>query len=114
MSTYWPGRDNPDPEMATLCRFCGFGRDVAERMVGGCESHGGGHEYVEVNRHAVGAVGGGTPAARMRWFWDELEPHYALLESVGFDRLSSSVAAMPEVAVLRFLQRAGIATGGEA
>lgn len=107
MSTYWPGRDVSEPEMHRYCRFCGFPEHVAERMVDGCEHHQGGHEYVEINSRQLGPVGPGTPAARMRWFWDALDPYRELLErEAGYNPISSRAAdGMVEVAVIRLLEQ---------
>lgn len=105
MSTYWPGQEPVVVEMVSICRFCGFQEHVARQFVTGCEQHEHGHEYVEVNSRQVGPVGGGTPAARMRWLWDQLrEFEDLLIERGGLRPFSSSSTGMPEVALLRVLE----------
>lgn len=103
MSTYWPGQELSPPNMVKLCRFCGR----ASTVIGDtCEHNTDGHEYVEVNGHQVGPVGPGTPAARMRWLWDELRRHEAWLAAHSdYNAVRSNYTGMMEVMLVQALDR---------
>lgn len=85
-----------------LCRFCGFQEHVARQFVNGCEQHDEGHDYVEVNADHVGPVGPGTPAARMRWLWDQLRDYEDVLVAWGGYNPVSSRSTI-EMAILQTL-----------
>jgi hypothetical protein len=91
--------------MISLCRHCGFQEHVAKQFVTGCEDHDG-HEYIEVNETRVGPIGPGTPAARMRWLWSELDRIEPLLvELGGYEPFSSQASGRIEFAFLRLLKK---------
>lgn len=92
----------PRDSMESLCRFCGFQEHVARQFRRGCEHNASGHEYVEINPEQIGPVGPGTPAARMRWLWEELDKRETLLtERGGYNPFSSRGTI--EQALLRVL-----------